>query len=57
MSQMSVSPPVRSAIRNLRIDGASTLGTRIYPLADHQNSEAYNGFHRAFIPDIFKKEE
>jgi citronellol/citronellal dehydrogenase len=41
----------------IRIDGASTLGTRIYPLADHQNSEAYNGFHRAFIPDIFKKEE
>jgi len=36
---------------------SAIVGTRIYPLADHQNSEAYNGFHRAFIPDIFKKEE
>jgi citronellol/citronellal dehydrogenase len=30
----------------IRIDGAASLGTPIYPLADHQNSEAYNGFHR-----------
>lgn len=38
----------------VRIDGAASLGTPIYPLADHENSEAYNGFHRAFIPDILK---
>lgn len=39
----------------IRIDGASSLGTRIYPLADHDNSQPYNGFHRAFIPEILKK--
>jgi citronellol/citronellal dehydrogenase len=38
----------------IRIDGAASLGTPIYPLADHQNSEAYNGFHRAFIPNVLK---
>jgi citronellol/citronellal dehydrogenase len=38
----------------VRIDGAASLGTPIYPLIDHKNSEAYNGFHRAFIPDVLK---
>ena len=33
----------------VRIDGAASPGTPIYPLADHENSEPYNGFHRAFI--------
>lgn len=39
----------------VRIDGAASLGTPIFPLVDHENSEAYNGFHRAFIPDVLKK--
>ena len=38
----------------LRIDGAASLGTRMYPLSDAKNSESYNGFHRAFIPDVLK---
>ncbi len=38
----------------LRIDGAASQGTRMYPLGDAQNSESYNGFHRAFIPDVLK---
>lgn len=38
----------------IRIDGAASLGTPMYPLADHQNSTPYNGFHRAFIPDVLK---
>ncbi|MDP2228688.1 MAG: SDR family oxidoreductase [Moraxellaceae bacterium] len=38
----------------VRIDGAASLGTPIYALVDHKNSEAYNGFHRAFIPDVLK---
>lgn len=38
----------------VRIDGAASLGTPIFPLIDHQNSKAYNGFHRAFIPDVLK---
>lgn len=39
----------------LRIDGAASQGTRMYPLSAAKNSESYNGFHRAFIPEIFKK--
>lgn len=39
----------------LRIDGAASQGTRMYPLSPAKNSESYNGFHRAFIPEIFKK--
>lgn len=38
----------------VRIDGAASLGTPIFPLTDHTNSEAYNGFHRAFIPEVLK---
>lgn len=41
----------------LRIDGAASQGTRIYPLADATNSQSFNGFHRAYIPDIFKTAE
>jgi citronellol/citronellal dehydrogenase len=41
----------------LRIDGAASLGTPMYPLADHENSAPYNGFHRAFIPDVLKQGE
>lgn len=41
----------------LRIDGAASQGTRMYPLSDAKNSESYNGFHRAFIPDVLKKNE
>ena len=41
----------------IRIDGAASLGTPMYPLADHQNSTPYNGFHRAFIPDVLKGNE
>jgi citronellol/citronellal dehydrogenase len=40
----------------LRIDGAASLGTPMYPLLDHDNSKPYNGFHRAFIPDVLKKD-
>ena len=38
----------------LRIDGAASQGTRMYPLADAKNSQSYNGFHRAFSPDVLK---
>ena len=38
----------------VRIDGAASLGTPIYPLVDHHNSQAYNGFHRAFLPEVLK---
>ena len=38
----------------LRVDGAASQGTRMYPLADATNSHSFNGFHRAFIPDVLK---
>jgi citronellol/citronellal dehydrogenase len=41
----------------IRIDGAASLGTPMYPLVDHQNSKPYNGFHRAYIPDVLKEAE
>jgi citronellol/citronellal dehydrogenase len=41
----------------LRIDGAASLGTPLHVLADHENSKPYNGFHRAFIPDVLKQGE
>ena len=41
----------------LRIDGAASQGTRIFPLSDAKNSESFNGFHRAFIPDVIKNKK
>lgn len=41
----------------VRIDGAASLGTRVFPLSDAKNSESYNGFHRAFIPDVIKNKK
>ncbi|ASK34225.1 2,4-dienoyl-CoA reductase [Alcanivorax sp. N3-2A] len=39
----------------LRIDGAASQGNMsIFPLAEHTNSQPYDGFHRAIVPDIFK---
>lgn len=43
--------------QTIRIDGAASLGTPMYPLVDHGNSEPFNGFHRAFIPDVLKGNE
>lgn len=40
----------------LRVDGAASQGTRMYPLADATNSHSFNGFHRAFIPDVLKEQ-
>ncbi len=39
----------------IRIDGAASLGTPMYPLLDAKNNVSFNGFHRAFIPDVLKK--
>ena len=41
----------------LRIDGAASLGNRAWPLSKARNSESYNGFHRAYLPDVLKGEE
>ena len=39
----------------IRIDGAASHGTRAWTLGKAKNSESYNGFHRAYLPDVFKE--
>ena len=42
----------------LRIDGAASLGSRAWPLHKAQApSEPFNGFHRAYLPDVLKAEQ
>lgn len=43
--------------QTIRIDGAASLGTRLYDLQPAKNNEPFNGFHRAFIPDVLKENE
>lgn len=40
----------------VRIDGAASQGSRIWDLPAHDNSKAYDGFHRAYIPDVLKQD-
>ncbi len=39
---------------NIRVDGAASQGTRMYPLQPAQHHTPFNGFHRASIPDAMK---
>ena len=41
----------------IRIDGAASQGTRARTLGKAKNSESYNGFHRAYVPDVLKDQE
>lgn len=41
----------------IRIDGAASQGTRAWTLGKAKNSESYNGFHRAYQPDVLKDGE
>lgn len=43
----------------VRIDGAASQGSRAFPLfkAKPGQSQAYNGFHRAYLPDVLKEQE
>lgn len=43
--------------QTIRIDGAASLGTRLFDLQPAKNNEPFNGFHRAFIPDVLKENE
>jgi len=38
----------------MRVDGAGSLGGRIWPMAEHDKSEPFSGFHRAEKPDVLK---
>lgn len=42
----------------VRVDGAASQGNvAIFPLPDHNNSQPYQGFHRAVTPALFSDEE
>lgn len=43
----------------VRIDGAASQGSRAFPLfkAKPGQSQAYNGFHQAYLPDVLKEQE
>ncbi len=42
----------------LRVDGAASQGNAaIYPLPDHNNSQPFQGFHRAQTPALFTQED
>ena len=38
----------------VQIDGAASLGSAIFPRAPLARTEAFNGFHRAVLPDVLK---
>lgn len=39
----------------LKIDGAASCDTKLFPLAEHDKSQAYNGFHRYTSPKAVAK--
>ncbi|MDO8789119.1 MAG: SDR family oxidoreductase [Sulfuritalea sp.] len=39
----------------LAIDGGAPLDTPLFPIADHQRSAPYDGFHRSVMPDVLKE--
>jgi citronellol/citronellal dehydrogenase len=38
----------------VQIDGAASLGAPLFPIMEHQRSEAFEGFHRAQTPEALK---
>ncbi|MBK1873495.1 MULTISPECIES: SDR family oxidoreductase [Marinobacter] len=40
----------------LRIDGAASQGSRIWPLPKAKNNEPFNGFHRAVTPKVLSED-
>ena len=39
----------------LSIDGGAPLAPHHWPMPDHENSKAYDGFHRAVVPEILRR--
>ena len=37
--------------------GTDQQSTRAWTLGKAKNSESYNGFHRAYVPDVLKDQE
>jgi len=38
----------------MRVDGAGSLGGRVWPLADHDRSKPFDAFHRGELPEVLK---
>ena len=38
----------------LQIDGGASLGSPVFPSIDHDASQAFDGFHRAAVPEVLK---
>lgn len=38
----------------VKIDGAASLGSRAWPLHKASHSESFNGFHRAYLPEVLR---
>jgi citronellol/citronellal dehydrogenase len=38
----------------LQIDGAASLGSALFPSLDHERSVAFEGFHRAVVPEVLR---
>ncbi len=38
----------------LKVDGAGSLGGRIWPMAEHEGTESFEGFHRAVKPKVLQ---
>ena len=38
----------------LRVDGAAPNATNLWPLEAHDNAPAYDGFHRATLPEVLR---
>ena len=36
------------------LDGAASLGSRAWPLHKASHSESFNGFHRAYLPEVLR---
>ena len=40
----------------IAVDGGAPLGSSVWPIEDHDNFTAYNGFHRAVYPHVLRGE-
>ncbi|GAA3946853.1 SDR family oxidoreductase [Allohahella marinimesophila] len=40
----------------IRVDGAASLGNRVWPLAKARNTPEFNGFHRSVTPKVLQKD-
>lgn len=43
----------------IRVDGTASQGSRAFPLLEGKPGQscAYNGFHRAYLPDVLRDQE